>query len=255
MLKSWFTVFACLSFGSYGTTLAHGQYGIIINAFLIGVFWLMQQKRSVLAGLLLGLAFNKPTISALFVFAPIARKRIVTVLTFGTYLTVTTVIMWWLLQVNPIYMITIMFKKSEYFVSSGFSGINILMSMGLGARFTTLLLFIGGMVLMIFAAWELQNYSLLSIFAVASVIGRIWTYHYHYDNVMLLFLVVALLKITVARFPKLGTYLLSLVLLSLVLPPRFIAGDLAQLAQFVIWIIALFFILLHDRKVKTKKYA
>ena len=42
--------------------------------------------------------------------------------------------------------------------------------------------------------WRQSTNDLLATFAIASVAGRLWTYHKNYDNVMLVFLLVALAR-------------------------------------------------------------
>jgi hypothetical protein len=104
-LKAWFTVVACLSISSHSTTLGLGQYGIIVNALLIGMFWLLKKNYNLSAGLFLGLALLKPSISALYFFILVIKKRINAVFACCLYIVIASSILGMLVKVSPIYMI------------------------------------------------------------------------------------------------------------------------------------------------------
>jgi hypothetical protein len=80
--QAFFAVAASLAISANCTTLRVGQYGLIINALLIGTFWLNQNKKSSWAGLFLGLAFVKPNISAFYFLIFLVRRQFKTILVF-----------------------------------------------------------------------------------------------------------------------------------------------------------------------------
>ncbi|MBD2279240.1 MAG: DUF2029 domain-containing protein [Dolichospermum sp. DEX189] len=251
-LKAWFTVVACLSVSSHATTLGVGQYGIIINALLIGVFWLLQKGRNFLAGVLLGFALLKPSISALYFFILVIRKRVDSVFACGLYIVISSSIIGVITQVSPIYMIEKMIKVSKYYVNSGYSGINILTNLGINPATATILLAIVGTAIVISLFYLFKDYSLLFLFAIASVIGRLWTYHLIYDNVMLIFLLLALINLTFNQSNKSNILILTLVLLSLSLPAKVTDLPFAQIIQSTIWIVGFFYLLICQKQFKEE---
>lgn len=208
-LKAWFSVVTCFSISGLSNPLGIGQYGIIINALLIGMFWLIQKHRDILAGLLFGLALVKPNISALFFFILIIRQRYVAVIACFFYISFASLAIWMLTKVSPFYMLAKMITASKYFGGSGYSGVNVLINFGLETTIATVLLALVMTVTLVAILYVCRHYSLLTLFATAAVLGRIWTYHRAYDNVMLIFLLLALLKMTLGK-PNTGQTHLNL---------------------------------------------
>ena len=249
-LKAWFTVVACLSISSHSTTLGLGQYGIIINALLIGMFWLLKKNHNFSAGLFLGLALLKPSISALYFFTLVIKKRINAAFACCLYIIIASSIIGMLVQVSPIYMIEKMIKVSKYYVSSGYSGINVLLNFGINPAIATVLLAIVATATIIGIFYLFKDNSLLFFFAIASVIGRLWTYHLIYDNVMLVFLLLAVINLTFNKPNRSNILILTLVLLSLSLPAKFTDLPFAKIIQSTIWIGALLYLLICQKQFK-----
>ena len=245
--KALFSMTANLAISSHATTLGTGQYGIIINALLIGMFLLLKRSQDIWAGLLFGMAMVKPNISALYLFVLIIRKRNKAIFAFSLYILLACIQIWNITKLDPIYMLNRIIEQSKYFADQGYSGINIFTNLGFDPKITTVLLaFVGTVAItIIFYLW--RNYSLLNLFATASVIGRIWTYHRTYDNVMLIFLLLAMIKMTFKSYHKLSILMLTLVSISLWLPGKMTDLALIQVAQFVIWISALAYLLIYSR--------
>jgi Glycosyltransferase family 87 len=99
--KAFFSVAACLAISSYSTTLYLGQYGIIINALLIGTFWCLKYKQQAWAGLLLGLAMTKLNIAAFYIFVPIALAKLNTLRVLLGYFIVANISIWAITKVDP----------------------------------------------------------------------------------------------------------------------------------------------------------
>lgn len=248
--KALFSIVASLAISSHASTLGLGQYGIIINALLIGMFWLLKKYQDIWAGLAFAMAMVKPNISALYLFVLIIHKRNKAILAFSLYIILASINIWIITKLDPIYMLNSVIAQSKYFAHEGYSGINLFTSLGLEPKVATILLALVGtgaitISIIFFNFW--RNYSLLNLFATASVIGRIWTYHRIYDNVMLIFLLLAMLKMTFSNFQKLNILMLLLVSISLWLPVK--STDLAfiKVAQFIIWIIALCYLLIQSK--------
>ncbi|MEA5620703.1 glycosyltransferase 87 family protein [Cronbergia sp. UHCC 0137] len=252
-LKAWFTVVACLSISSNATTLGVGQYGVIINALLIGIFWSLQKNKNLFAGLFLGLALLKPTISAPYFLILVIRKKIDAIFTCCLYIFIASSTIGMLTQVSPIYMIEKMIKVSQYYVHSGYSGINVLLNLGINPAIATILLAIVATVILIGLLYLFENSSLLFLFAVAAVIGRLWTYHLIYDNVMLVFLLLSVIDLTFNRPNKLNILILTLLLLSLSLPAKIINLPYTQIIQSIIWVVSFIYLLVYQKQSKKIK--
>ncbi|MEA5583200.1 glycosyltransferase 87 family protein [Nodularia harveyana UHCC-0300] len=249
-LKAWFIVSACLSIASHSTTLSAGQYGIIINALLIGMFWLLQKGHNLSSGLLLGLALLKPNISALYFLILFIKKRINAVLACCLYIIISSSIIGIFIQVSPIYMIEKMIKVSKYYVNTGYSGINVLTNLGINPATATILLAVVASAIVLGLLYLFKDHSLLFLFAIASVIGRLWTYHLAYDNVMLIFLLLAVINLTFNNLTKLNISILTFLLLTLLIPSGMTNLAYVQIAQSIIWVSALIYLLICQKEFK-----
>ncbi|ACK70420.1 hypothetical protein PCC7424_1990 [Gloeothece citriformis PCC 7424] len=242
-LKAWFSVTVCLSLSSYSTTLGVGQYGIIINAFLIGALWFLEKRKDLLAGICLGLALTKPNISAFFIFIPLVRKKIKVVFALIIYMIGLNSLVWVLTSLNPFTILMLQFKLIKTFAESGYSGVNILRDFGVEITIAIVLLIIGGTGLSLISFALFKKSSWLFLLAIAAVIGRISMYHLIYDNVMLIFLLLACLTLTLNKSKPGNILIFSLVLLSLLLPAKVIdLFSFLEPIQFVIWISAMIYL-------------
>jgi hypothetical protein len=245
--KALFSLTASLAISSHKSTLEMGQYGIIINALLIIIFWLIERNKNILTGLILGVAMVKPNISAFYFLILIIQRRFKAILSFSLYLILGSINIWIITKLTPFYMLNKIFDQSKYFADKGYSGIHAFTAMGFDPKQATLLLGLIGIFVITIMIYLCRNYSLLNLYAICCVIARVCTYHRIYDNPMLIFLLLAMIKITFEKPNNLNIIFLSLVSLSLWLPA--IAIDFAnlELTQIIIWIIALGHLLIQSR--------
>ena len=249
--KALFTMIACLAVSSHKSTLEMGQYGTILNALLIITFWLIQKYQNIWAGLVFGIAMVKPNISAPYFLILMIHKRFKAILAFFIYIIFGSINIWIITKVTPIYMLNKIFKQSKYFADKGYSGIHAFTGLGFDPKQATLLLAIIGLLIITIVIYLCRNYSLLNLFAICSVIGRVCIYHRIYDNLMLMFLLLALIKIFFDNPNKLNLFFLSLVALSLWLPAIIIDIANLEFIQILTWITALGHITIQGRH---KKY-
>ncbi|NJM19915.1 MAG: DUF2029 domain-containing protein [Richelia sp. RM2_1_2] len=246
-----FSLTASLAISSHKSTLEMGNYAIIINALLIIMFWLIERNKNIWAGLIFGIAMVKPNISALYFLILIIQKRLQAILAFFLYIILGSINIWIITKLTPIYMLDKIFGQSKYFADKGYSGIHLFTALGFDPKQATLFLGIIGILIITIVIYLCRNYSLLNLFAICCVIGRVFTYHRIYDNPMLIFLLLAMIKITFENTSKLNVFFLSLVSLSLWLPAIVIDFANLEFVQLIIWIIALVHIL-HDKKLSSK---
>ena len=76
---------------------------------------------------------------------------------------------------------------------------SVLLDLHLDRKIATPLAAITGLLLAGVLMWLWRNSSTLTLFAIAATTGRLWAYHRPYDDVMLIFLIVALGKLVMTH--------------------------------------------------------
>lgn len=250
--KALFSLGASLAVSSNCTTLNNGQYGLIINAMLIGVFWGIKHRKQTWAGLLLALAMTKPNISAFYFFIPFVYRQFNAIIVFLIYLIFGSIFISTIVRLYPLEMMADLFQQFKFFVASGSSGISTLKSIGFDPIIAMVILGGFGIIAMIAIFRLCSACSLLTLFASASVIGRIVTYHRIYDNVMLIFLLLAVMEIAWIKMDKLSFFMMLGVGLSLWLPAQVLELNygLSNLISSGIWLTALGYTIVQDRRIR-----
>lgn len=251
--KALFSLAASLAVSSNCTTLNNGQYGLIINALLIIFFEGIKRYKHGWTGLILGLAMVKPNISALYFFILIIYRRFQTISSFLIYIIGGSIFVAWIVRTSPFKMIGEIFQQSNYFAGRGNSAVNYFIKFGLSPSAAVLVLGGSAILITLIIFYFCRSYSLLTLFAIASVMGRIATYHKFYDNVMVIFLLLAVLKMTWIKPHKFNFIILLLVGLSLWLPAKIIQfkADYGTAIQFIIWLFALGYLLFQEKKINA----
>jgi hypothetical protein len=224
-----------------GLTLQVGQYGIIVTGFLAGCLAFLIRGKQVPAGLLLGLALVKPTISAPFFLALLCRGYFLACATTLAYCAGASLIVWGILDTNPLELVQQLHAcGSTYAGEGGFGPLRLLLSAGAEPRvavgavsfFSILALFVGLLACS-------KRLSTVDAFALAAVVGRLWTYHRNYDNLMVVFVALALVdRLCRARVSPSIIVALLLVAISLWVPSRFLDSLALQVLQHLIWLAA-----------------
>ena len=148
-------------------------------------------------------------------------------------------------------MIEKMVKVSQYYVHAGSSAINVLMKFGINPLLATILSAIAGTLVIIGLFSLFKEHSLLFLFAVASVIGRLWTYHLGYDNVMLVFLLLSIIELNFKKPNKFNVLALILLYLTLSVRSRleYFSPHVSAI-QSIIWVGCLLYILIYQKEFK-----
>jgi len=107
--------------------------------------------------------------------------------------------------------------------------------------------------LFIFFILYYKKLSIYDEFAIAALVSRFFIYHAHYDNVILLFVVIALWKrlLILKESPKI-VLILGLLIFSLIIPARFLEWSypfygIGLLYQLCIWLYAGYVVLLNSK--------
>ena len=233
----------CTACSANSTTLGLGQYGIVITALLAASLWLCQRRRGAGSGLMLGLAMTKPIIAGPFCVPMLFRHEWKAIGWLAIYLTVADAVIWAVTKTNPVEMVVQMLRTGQGYMTSSYGPMNVLISLGMSQpralAVTAVVVFGIGAVLM----WQWVEAPLPVHFAIASVAGRLWTYHKLYDNVMLLFLLVAAGELAVrSRRPACFAVFL-LIGLTLWAPGKACDHLSFQIFQVLMWIAGVAFLL------------
>jgi hypothetical protein len=224
---------------SFCTTLANGQYGILVITLLAAAMQLDDAAHPIAAGLLAGIACLKPTLSGPFLLIYLARKRWSTIACALGYMIIASCIVWYATHASPMRMIGQMIHGGEGYANAGYGPLSLAIGLGMNVRVATPLVGLGGAALTLIACILLRDRPSLQLLALTGVAARFWTYHQTYDNLVVVFLLIALTRAAwEARSAQLIAALIA-VGLTLWLPAKFTDQIWFQLAQCLIWITGL----------------
>jgi len=220
-------------------TLEVGQYGILVTGLLAGSLLFLKRNEEILAGLFLGLALVKPTISAPFFLVFLCRRHYLACAVTLAYCGGASLVAWVVMGTSPLELLQQLHACGSSHANEGTFGIiQLVLSAGVEQRRAVLAVMAVSLALLgTILIFRGRRISLDDAFALAAIAGRFWTYHRSYDNLMLLFLVVPLVdRIRMCRSPIPATVALLLVGLSLWAPSRFIESLPVQVLQHLIWL-------------------
>jgi Glycosyltransferase family 87 len=236
----WLLAGAAAAFGGSCTATEVGQVGIVVTALLALSLWCDERGRPVATGVLVALALIKPTISAPFAVALLMTGRWRASAVAAAYGALGSAVTWAITGAAPWHMLGQLAQAAGGYADDGTIGlVEVLGPLGVPAGLrnplAALAVTVPGLALM----WHLRG-SLPLAFAVAAVWGRLWTYHKSYDDVMLVFLLVPL-GVHALRRPSSALALGAFAIVGLLawLPGRWLALDGVQLAQLLVWPVAL----------------
>lgn len=245
-----FATASVLAISANCTALGLGQYGLIINALLIIFYFLLQKNKNSWAGLFLAIAMLKPNISAFYFLIPVTQKRLKTIIVFSIYIIIATFYIVKITNTNLWLIIKDIFQQSLFFSPKGNSFVNLFLPLGISPNTATIILVILGTIICLSVFYSSRNYSLLTLFAISSIFGRVCFYHLIYDNVMIVFLLLALLELTFKNTNILNIIVLLTVGITLWIPAK--AINLFPIyeykIQFIIWILAGVYLLVAQTK-------
>ena len=241
-----------LAIGGLCTTLEVGQYGLVVNALLVLTLMWQHRLAGVPAGLMLGFAQIKPTCAGTFWLAAALRRRPTIALVAALDMGASSLIVWYVTKTNPLEMLRQLFLMGSVLGTDGTMGLtHSLIDLGFDRRVATLAGVALVMVPAVAIMFRQRHNDLLTGFATAAVAGRLWTYHRPYDNVMLVFLLVALAKAAMdSSRPRWGWLGFWLVGISIWVPVSVSNLSLFQVYQHVAWVggVVLLMILNLDEK-------
>ena len=181
---------AMAMFGN-ASTMRLGQYGLLLNAFLILSlrFWISQQGGPL--GLCLAVAAIKPNYTIFhLILLPVCRQWRALLIVAAVCL-LASIVPWALTGVDPVELLAQMMRQSAEVTGLDTSLLRIARQYASYGS-STLGLGLAGLALTLWLGWRHRRGSVLLLFSIAAVSGRIFLYHRQYDNLMLWFPLLAL---------------------------------------------------------------
>jgi hypothetical protein len=236
-----FLAAAAVAIGSARVTLKIGQYGILINALLAATLILEDRGQSFLSGIILGIAALKPNIAAPFMLCFLIQRRFKTLAVAIAYLIAASLVIWAVTHTNPFEMTRQMLLASQDFVTTSASVLKAVIRIGVPINAAIILTAACGIAIGAALMFLLRDATLLCQFSIACVIAKFWSYHLPYDDLMMLFLLMQLALIALARPSRWNLIAFCAVELSLIWLPGGYAGYRWPItaAQHLAWLFGL----------------
>lgn len=225
-----------LATSSICSTFGVGQYGVVVLSALAGAWWLDQKNRWVLAGLLLGVAMIKITLAGPFMLPFLVKRRWKVLIVATGYIGLGSVIVWLVVKTNPIEMLQQLLAVSKYYALEGYSLVNILGSFGVETRSAIELAAPLSLALAMVLSYLWRSAPMLTHFAIAALTARLWTYHKDYDNLIMIFLMLALGVVALRNYSRLALAAFFVMGLSLWLPGRLTDIQVYRVFQGAAWL-------------------
>jgi hypothetical protein len=240
----WLAASGALAMGSVSATLGVGQYGIIVVALLAAALWFAERRHWARTGLLLALSLVKPTLSGPFCLVPWTSRRWTAAAAMAGYLVVASGVTWLVVGVNPVVMLMQLHRVGAVFGEDGnLSAAEVLFAAGVDRQLATSVALVVVIVPACLALFALRSASPVVTFAVAAVAARFWSYHKSYDNLVLVFVLIALARLwseAPAGTMRKVTGLTWLAMgITLWVPPRATTDWQFLLVQLTIWLVAI----------------
>jgi hypothetical protein len=164
----------------------------LTNAFLVLMLGALSAKRPVLGGVWLALASLKPQTGGPFAFLWLRRREPLAWIVPAVYALVATAAFSLWLAKTPARLFGQAFGQAAEWDGGDAGVLRILLEAGMPRSGAVLGLMLVTVPLGAWLAFRYRNHSVLVRAALLSVVGRLWTYHRRYDDVMLTFLLLAL---------------------------------------------------------------
>jgi hypothetical protein len=199
---AWFVTAGALAVNGNSGTLRLGQYGLLLNAFLLLAISAQFRRKPVSSGLAMAIAAMKPNYSFLQFFIWLLYRRWMVLLTVAVVCMLASLLPWCLTGVNPVEMLMQMLHQAAGTAQNDTSLLRVaagVMPFSVASMSLGLLGVLGTVML----GWPLRKASPVVGLSIASVIGRVSLYHRQYDNTMLVIPLAVLAWIAVQKNQRL----------------------------------------------------
>jgi hypothetical protein len=233
---AWLLVGVALANLGYSQTILNGNQGILVIAGLVLAISL-RMKRPIVAGLCLGVALVKPTISAPFILLFLVDRQYLTLAVAALYLLTSTLLTAALSHASVVTLFAQSLEGSSRYVIGGYALWKVFrawgMSLGIALAVNAAVFFIPLMVLL----WRTRGRSTFtpSMLALVAVVARVSTYHNSIDNVVMSFLAVALGVRFLETRRQVDAWWLVAIVGSLLIPFVYTDSVLGHTLLYVLW--------------------
>jgi hypothetical protein len=176
-------------------TLSAGQYGLVVNALVVGAIVLDANGRWIWAGIVFALALVKPQSAGLFALVLLVRGSWRPVALAGLLIAVEGVFALAWLRIGPLGYADQIRAAVPRLYSLGYGPLEFVVRAGGDGPWSALVVAVAGLLVTLWLLMRNRDLSLLARLAIAGVAARLWTYHNAYDNVLVAFLAVALVEL------------------------------------------------------------
>jgi hypothetical protein len=242
---------AFFAVASICTTLGLGQYGVIVLAALIAALvWDRQEGvcYQALAGLALGVSLAKFMLSGRFFLVFMLRRRWLALGVAFTYTISASVMAWCWFKTDPITMLSQMLTYNLSIADEGYGPVSYAIRAGCPPALAVKAIAIITMLLAAFLLYLWREAAIMTHFAIAAVAARFWSYHRTYDNLIVVFLLLALGSLAWSRNKAVLWAAFLLAGLSLWAPAQFTDHESFQLLQMLAWPACLAVLLYQEKK-------
>jgi hypothetical protein len=228
------SVFGTMSFCS---TLIYGQYGVLLVAMIAWSASFLERRRSVPSGLLLGMAMLKPSCAIPFGLLPLCRRDWRSLAVTATYVAGGGLLVCWMTHTTMGTFISQMQADASRHVIEigGLLKALVVAKVPLPLAMPALIA-----ILVLAGGWWMismgNRAGMLDRLAVAGLVARIFTYHRPYDDLLLVFLLLALEVRLMQRPTRALAAAMLAVGLSLWLPLGFERKWPVMAMQYICWI-------------------
>jgi hypothetical protein len=248
-----------LAMGANSFVLGSAQYGLVVNAMIAGMVLCLEKRpsKSAVAGVLFGLALVKPSISALQAMVLLVRRQWTMLAVATAYVIAASLVIWAITRCDPITMflqITDRCRAGGGIISkTDYGPIRVALLVGVPASVAMPVTTLAGILISLLLSWRYRNASLTVQLAIAATIGYLWMPHRGYDDVMLVFLLIALVDLAFRVPTRLVASLASLATLPLWLPPSAYLNISIGYAKTGLYIYGLVFLLVCDGAIRASR--
>jgi len=189
----WFLPVCCLATMPFFCTLTYGQYGVLLIALLAWSARLSGTRRWWVSALLMGVAMLKPSVTLAFLLVPLRGRRGPELFLTAAYVALAGLAVCAWTRTDPHVFMLQMRVDSERYVLDAPGLLKAAVVAGVPLRIA-----MPGLMLVLLAAaflWIREfggRETVLDQLAIAGLTARIFTYHRPYDDLLLVFLLVAL---------------------------------------------------------------
>ena len=224
----------------YSQTIINGNYGIVAMAALCGAIAL-RSRAPVAAGVLLGMALVKPTLTAPFLLLFLADGCFLILGLCAAYLGLSTIVTIWLTGASLQTLLHASLEGSSRFATGGYGLWQMLRAGGFSqpvALAVNAAIFLLPLAFLVWGRPRRESSLSMAYLAAAGVAARLFTYHNSIDNVIVSFLAIALAQRAMLTRASVDIAWVVLVMFTLLTPFVVVNSVAGHLALYVIWVAA-----------------